>query len=106
MRALSGLLRHEYANLRIAGRKRRLIEQLSTHFGHPVSLYRAGARGRDSVFVVKDKRQTMGAIRLCNPHLRRRALSADMPFIILSNDEPCSENGIASPKRVPQEGHL
>ena len=90
MRALSGLLRREYAHLRIAGRKRRLIEQLSIHFGHPVSLCRAGARGRDSVFVVKDECQTMGAIRLCNPHLRVSALSSDMPFIILSNDERLS----------------
>ena len=90
MRALSGFLRREYANLRITGRKRRLIEQLSTHFDRPVSLHRAGARGRDSVFVVKDKRTNLGALRLCNPHLQRKALSADMPFVTLSNDERLS----------------
>ena len=90
MRALSGFLRRESANLRIYGRKRRLIEQLSTHFGRPVSLQRAGARGRDSVFVVKAKRENMGALRLCNPHLRRNAPSADMPFIMLSNAERLS----------------
>ncbi len=90
MRALSGFLRREYANLRISGRKRQLIEQLSTHFGRPVSLRRAGARGRDSVFVVKDKYQNVGALRLCNPHLRRNAPSADMPFIMLSSAERLS----------------
>ena len=90
MRALSGFLRREYANLRIAGRKRRLIQQLSTHFDRPVSLHRAGMRGRDSVFLVKDKSENMGSLRLCNPHLRRPALSADMPFVTLSNDERLS----------------
>lgn len=90
MRALSGFLRREYANLRIAGRKRRLIEQLSTHFDRPVSLHRAGMRGRDSVFLVKDKSENMGSLRLCNPHLRRPALSADMPFVTLSKDERLS----------------
>lgn len=90
MRAVSGFLRREYANLRISGRKRRLIEQLSDHFDRPVSLHRAGARGRDSVFVVKDKRENVGALRLCNPHLRRKAPSADMPFVMLSNAERLS----------------
>ena len=90
MRALSGFLRREYANLRIAGRKRRLIEQLSAHFDRPVSLRRAGARGRDSVFVVKVMHENVGALRLCNPHLRRKPLSADMPFIMPSNAERLS----------------
>lgn len=90
MRALSRFLRREYANLRITGRKRRLIEQLSTHFDRPVSLRRAGARGRDSVFVVKDRREIMGALRLCNPHLRREALPTDMPITTLSNGERLS----------------
>ncbi len=90
MRALSRFLRREYASLRIAPRKRRLIGQLSTHFGHPVSLYRSGSRGRDSVFLVKDGRAVLGALRLCNPYLRRKPLSADMPFTTLSDDERLS----------------
>ena len=90
MRALSGFVRREYANLRISGRKRRLIEQLSDHFGRPVSLHRAGARGWDSVFVVKDKHRNVGALRLSNPHLRRKAPSPDMPFIMLNNAERLS----------------
>ncbi|MDE0045575.1 MAG: hypothetical protein OXU19_06895 [bacterium] len=90
MRALSGFLHREYANLRISRRKRRLIEQLSSHFGRPVSLRRAGARGRDSVFVVKDKRGSVGALRLSNPHLRRNALRADMPFVVLGDAERLS----------------
>ena len=87
---MSGFLRREYANLRIAGRRRRLIEQLSTYFNRPVSLHRAGARGRDSVFVVKDRHLNVGVLRLCNPHLRRKAHSADMPFIMLNHAERLS----------------
>ena len=90
MRALSRFLRREYGSLRIAPRKRRLIGQLSTHFQHPVSLHRAGSRGRDSVFLVKDRRAMLGALRLCNPYLRRRPLSADMPFTTLSDGERLS----------------
>lgn len=104
MRAVSGFLRREYANLRISGRKRRLIEQLSDHFDRPVSLRRAGARGRDSVFVVMDKRENVGALRLCNPHLRRKAPSADMPFVMLSNAERLSREwrcfAEAAPARI------
>ena len=90
MRALSGFLRREYADLRIARRKRQLIQQLSTYFDRPVSLRRAGARGRDSVFVVKVMHESVGVLRLCNPHLQRKPLSSDMPFIMLSNDERLS----------------
>ena len=87
---MSRLLRREYANLRIGARKRQLIEQLSTHFDRPVSLLRAGARGRDSVFLVRDMRETMGALRLCNPYLRRKHLSAELPFTTLSDGERLS----------------
>ena len=90
MRGLSRFLRREYANQRIGGRKRQLVEQLSAHFDRPVSLHRAGARGRDSVFLVKDMRGIVGALRLCNPHLRRRPPSADMPFVTLSDGERLS----------------
>ena len=90
MRRLSRFLRREYANQRIGGRKRQLIGQLSAHFDRPVSLQRAGARGRDSVFLVKDGRGIVGALRLCNPHLRRRPPSADMPFAALSDGERLS----------------
>ena len=90
MRGLTRFLRREYANRRMSGRKRQLVEQLSAHFDRPVSLHRAGARGRDSVFLVKDARGTVGALRLCNPYLRRRPPSADMPFVTLSDGERLS----------------
>ena len=90
MRGLKRFLRREYANRRVGGRKRQLVEQLSNHFDRPVSLHRAGARGRDSVFLVKDSRGTVGALRLCNPHLRRRPPPADMPFAVLSDGERLS----------------
>lgn len=90
MRVLSRFFRREYANLRIGVRKRKLIEQLSTHFDRPVSLHRAGARGRDSVFIVKDMREVVGALRLCNPYLRRKPLSPDLPFATLSDGERLS----------------
>jgi hypothetical protein len=42
------------------------------------------------VFLVKDARGIVGALRLCNPHLRRRPPSADMPFAVMSDGERLS----------------
>ena len=85
MRSLSRFIKREYAELRNSDRKRRLQRQLSRYFNRPLRLQRAGSRGRDSIFLVRDKQVIIGAIRLCNPFLRRKPLSPDMPFVTLSD---------------------
>lgn len=85
MRSLSRFIKREYAELRNGPRRRDLQSQLGRYFGRPVVLQRAGSRGRDSIFLVLDKAIVVGALRLCNPYLRRKPLQTDMPFTTLSD---------------------
>ena len=51
-----------------------------------ISLYIGPARaGRDSVYLVRDGAKVIGAVRLCNPYLRGKALAANMPFMTLAD---------------------
>lgn len=85
MRVLSRFIRREYAELRNRPRTIRLQAQLSASFERRLTLHRSGSRGRDSVFLVRDDTNMVGAVRLCNPHLHRKPLAADMPFVTLSD---------------------
>ena len=85
MRDLSRFVRREYAELRNRPRTVRLQAQLSASFEQPLTLHRSGSRGRDSIYLVRDETKFVGAVRLCNPHLQRKPLPADMPFVTLSN---------------------
>ena len=85
MRDLSRFVRREYAELRNRPRTERLQAQLSASFERQLTLHRSGSRGRDSIYLVRDETRFVGAVRLCNPHLQRKPLPADMPFVTLSN---------------------
>ena len=85
MRSLSRFVKREYAELRNGARSRNLQLQLRRYFDRHLVLKRAGSRGRDSIFLVIDKRIVIGAMRLCNPYLKRKPLAPDMPFVTLSD---------------------
>ena len=85
MRALSRWVKREYGELRIGPRRRRLRDQLRERFRRPLVLSRAGSRGRDSVYLAKDVRGVLGAVRLHNPFLHRKPLATDSPFVALDS---------------------
>lgn len=102
MRALSRWLKREYAELRLGSRRSHLESELSKHFDKPLRLHRAGARGRDSIYLVKNRGSSFGTLRLLNPYLHRKPLAPNMPFVTLPGPErldrewECYERGAES----------
>lgn len=64
----------------IEPRQRALLAELSRQLHGEVTLRAAGARGRDSIFVVAVDGRESAMLRLLNPALKRKPVAAHMPY--------------------------
>ena len=87
MRALRRWLRRKRGELRLGVRREEVRKLLSEHVGRQCRLTPAGARGRDSIYLVSDVERVFACLRIVNPYLKRTPLEADMPFRVLSGTE-------------------
>ena len=86
MRSIRRWLNHRYAQLRIRARRDQVRDELACHLGAAVELTPAGARGRDSIYAVRDGTGVVGMLRLVNPHRQRRAPAPEMPYTWLDDE--------------------
>jgi len=80
-------VKRTYAEYRLGTRRRALCVEIGAQLGERVTLERSGARGRDSIYLARTSDGIAGALRVVNPYLRRKALSAGMPFEALPVEE-------------------
>lgn len=97
----------------LAPRLEQLCAELSAEFSRPVTMEISGARGRDSVLVVRGDAKPLAVLRVLNPYLKRKPVPKNMPYAVANGEarlahewhcyEQCSSLGIA-PKPLWRTG--
>ena len=83
MRSVRRWVRRQYAEVRIAPRRRALRAELEQALGTPVALRASGDAGHDSIYRAETPGAVHGVVRLLNPHKKRSPPPAGGPFIRL-----------------------
>lgn len=82
MRSISRFLLRLGAKMRHRPRYRAIRSEMEEVLGHKILLKRAGARGRDDIFLIISQTNVLGVLRLINPYIRSQPLLPEMPFQI------------------------